>query len=151
MIGLLLLILFFVQFFIKLEWIWLQDLQQQEMYKRWSGLGLASFIVFQWLLTLTRVVKKWWKLSLKMTSIHKWVGAFSPVLFYIHSMGMGYGYLALLSYIFFVNMAIGQLNLDVIKNDNELLFKGWMISHVAFSIIITVLMFFHIGVVFYYK
>jgi hypothetical protein len=150
-IGLLLLVLFFLQFFLKLEWTWLKLLQHEEMYKRWSGLFLALFITFQWVLTLSRVIKKLRKHSIKMTLMHKWAGALSPVFFYVHSMGMGYGYLALLSYLFFANALLGYVNLDVIKSNSEVLFKGWMISHVAFSIIITILMFFHITMVFYYK
>lgn len=150
-IGLLLLSLFVIQFVFKLEWHWLLSLQQEEIYKRWSGLILASLITLQWLLTLTRVVKKLRKHALKMTSIHKWLGAVSPLVFYVHSMSMGYGYLLLLSYLFFSNALLGFINLDVIKNKSDWIFKSWMIIHVAFSIIITVLMFLHIGVVFYYK
>lgn len=150
-IGLLLLSLFVIQFVLKLEWHWLLSLQQEEIYKRWSGLVLASLITLQWLLTLTRVVKKLRKHALKMTSIHKWLGAVSPLVFYVHSMSMGYGYLLLLSYLFFSNALLGFINLDVIKNKSDWIFKSWMIIHVAFSIIITVLMFLHIGVVFYYK
>ncbi|MDO5969105.1 hypothetical protein Q4Q35_04725 [Flavivirga aquimarina] len=150
-LGLVLLILFLIQFFLKLEWNWLLALQQEEMYKRWSGLTIALLITFQWLLTITRVVKKLRSYSIKMTLIHKWLGALSPLFFYAHSMGLGYGYLLLLSYIFFSNALLGYINLDVIKNNSDLLFKGWMIVHVACSIIISILMFFHIGVVFYYK
>jgi len=129
----------------------LSTLQKGEMYKRGSGLVLAIFISFQWLLTLGRVIKKYRKYTLKITALHKWAGGLSPLFFYIHSVGMGYGYLALLAYLFFANALLGYINLDVIKNNNELLFKGWMISHVAFSIVITILMFFHINMVFYYK
>ena len=150
-IGLVLLLLFFIQFFLKLEWEWLRTLQQEQLYKRWSGLLLALFITFQWLLTGSRVIKKLRKHSMKMTNMHKWAGAISPLMFYAHSMGMGYGYLALLAYIFLANTILGYINLDLIKSNSELLFKGWMIAHVAFSLIITFLMFFHITMVFYYK
>ncbi|MEP1487388.1 MAG: hypothetical protein ABJL44_02205 [Algibacter sp.] len=150
-VGLVLLCLYVVQFVFKLEWHWLFNLQQEEMYKRWSGLALALLIAFQWILTLTRVVKKLRKHSLKMTAIHKWLGALSPLFFYVHSINMGYGYLLLLSYLFLSNALIGYINLDVIKNKSDWIFKSWMIIHVAFSILITTLMFLHIGVVFYYK
>ncbi|GAA3629890.1 hypothetical protein [Flavivirga jejuensis] len=150
-LGILLLVLFFIQFFLKLEWVWLLNLQQNEMYKRWSGLAIALLITFQWLLTITRVVKKWRNYSIKMTTMHKWLGALSPLFFYVHSMGLGYGYLLLLSYTFFSSALFGYINLDVIKNSGDLLFKGWMIVHVACSMIISILMLFHIGVVFYYK
>lgn len=151
LVGLVLLSAFFLQLLLNLQWTWLFELQQEEMYKRWSGLGLAIFILFQWLLTFTRVVKKWRKNAMKMQSIHKWLGALSPVLFYIHSMYLGYGYLLLLSYIFFSNTLLGYLNLDVLKNNSDLLFKGWMMTHVALSIIVTIMMVFHITMVFYYK
>ena len=150
-VGLILLVLYFLQYLLKIEWFWLSELQQQEAYKRWSGLGMALFITFQWVLTFSRVVKRFRKYAMKITELHKWAGALSPLFFYIHSMGMGYGYLLLLAYLFFSNMLIGQINLDVIKNSNETLFKGWMILHVALSVMITFIMFFHIGVVFYYK
>ncbi|WP_303317916.1 hypothetical protein Q4Q34_18565 [Flavivirga abyssicola] len=151
LIGLIFLSAFFLQFFLKLEWNGLLELQQQEMYKRWSGLVLALFIIFQWVLTLTRIIKKLRKYAMSMQTIHKWLGAISPLVFYIHSMSLGYGYLLLLSYIFFSNTLLGYFNLDVIKNNNDLLFKGWMIAHVALSIIVTIMMVFHIAIVFYYK
>lgn len=150
-IGLLLLFLYVIQFVLGLKWEWLFNLQQDEMYKRWSGLGLAIFILMQWLLTFSRTIKNLRKYSIKVTNFHKWIGAFSPLFFYIHSMSFGYGYLMLLTYIFLVNTFIGYFNLDVIKSTNETLFKGWMITHVAFSIVITMLLFFHISMVFYYK
>lgn len=151
LIGLVLLTAFFLQFFLALQWNWLYELQQDEIYKRWSGLGLALFIAFQWVLTLTRVVKKWRTKAMTMLTIHKWLGAISPLLFYIHSMAMGYGYLLLLSYIFFSNTLLGYFNLDIIKNNSDTLFKGWMIAHVALSIIISIMLVFHVAVVFYYK
>ncbi len=150
-IGLVFLIAYFVQFFLKIEWNWLLEIQQQEMFKRWSGLFLALFIVFQWMFSLTRSVKGLRKYNLTMQNAHKWLGAISPLFFYVHSMHLGYGYLLLLTYIFFFNTLLGYINLDVIKNDGEWLFKGWMITHVALSLIITILLLFHITMVFYYK
>ena len=151
LVGLILLSAFFLQFFLTLQWDWLFQLQQEEMYKRWSGLGLALFIVFQWVLTLTRVLKKFRKHAMSMQTIHKWLGALSPLLFYIHSISLGYGYLLLLSYIFFSNTILGYFNLDVVKNSSDAFFKGWMISHVALSIIVTIMLVFHVSMVFYYK
>ena len=150
-VGLILLSLYVLQRVLHIEWDWLVNLQGQEMFKRWSGLALALFITFQWLLTLTRVKKKLRKYALKMNGLHKWIGAISPLFFYVHSTNLGYGYLLLLSYIFLANTLLGYINLDIIKSKSDVVFKSWMIIHVAFSIIITILMFFHIGVVFYYK
>lgn len=150
-ISLALFILYLLQDLLNLKVAYFETLQAQEMFKRWTGLGLGLFIVFQWLLTFTRVIPKWRKYSVKFTQIHKWIGAFSPILFYIHATGFGFGYLALLSYIFFTNMLLGTINLDVIKSQKEWIFKLWMIVHVGLSMFITGIMFLHIGTVFYYK
>lgn len=150
-LGLILLFAFFVQFLFKLEWRWLFLLQQDEMFKRWSGVLIAIFILFQWVLSLTRTVKKWKKHAIRVQNIHKWLGALSPLIFYIHSISMGYGYLLLLSYIFFSNTLLGYFNLDVVKNNSDTFFKGWMITHVALSLVVSILMVFHVSMVFYYK
>lgn len=150
-VGLFLFVLFIVQFVFHLQWKWLFDIQQQEMYKRWSGLFLGLFIVFQWLLTIFRLIPRLRQRSLKMTTIHKWIGALSPAIFYAHSMTFGYAYLMLLSIVFMTNMLLGTINLDIIKNQKEWIFKLWMIMHVSMSIVITFIMLFHVGVVFYYK
>ncbi|AUS04038.1 hypothetical protein [Pseudotamlana carrageenivorans] len=151
LVGLLCLFAYLLQYFLDLQWTWLFELQQDELFKRWSGLVLALFIAFQWLLTFTRVIKKFRKHAMTILDMHKWIGALSPLLFYIHSMTFGYGYLLMLSYIFFTNTLLGYFNLDVIKNNSDLLFKSWMITHVALSIVVTIIMVFHITMVFYYK
>lgn len=150
-IGVLLLVLYVLQFALGLEWKWLAEMQRQQNYSRWSGFVLGIFIAFQWLLTLTRVIKRWRQASLKWTVIHKWIGAFSPLIFYAHSIEFGYAYLLLLSVIFVLNMLLGTINLDIIKSQKEWVFQGWMIAHVTLSVLITFIMLFHVGVVFYYK
>lgn len=150
-IGLVLFCGYMLQNILELKIQALETLQAQEMYSRWSGLALALFIVFQWVLTFTRIIPKFRKKSILFTEIHKWIGAFSPILFYIHTTSFGYGYLGLLSYIFLSNMLLGTINLDVIKSQKEWIFKSWMIAHVGFSMLITGIMFLHIGTVFYYK
>ncbi len=150
-IGFTTLILYILQYVLNLKWQWLYDLQLDEDYKRWSGVVVGIFILFQWILTLTRIIKKWRKHAIKFTTWHKWIGIISPVLFYFHAMEFGYGYLALLSYIFFANMVLGTVNLDIIKSQKNWIFQSWMITHVALSIVITFIVVFHIGVVFYYE
>lgn len=149
-IGILLLSLYLAQLFIE-PWAWLEEKQQDEMFKRWTGLGLFVFILFQWILTLSRLVKKFDKFSLWLKQFHNQLGAISPLFLYLHSMKLGYGYLMILSSIFLSNMLIGTINLDVIKSSNKWVFNSWMIVHVGFSIGISLLMLYHIGVVFYYK
>ena len=67
-IGILLFVLYLVQYFLPVKWEWLYLLQEHnQMYKRCSGLAVFLLIVFQWVLTLTRVVKSLRKYSIKLT------------------------------------------------------------------------------------
>ncbi|AXT55905.1 hypothetical protein D1815_09130 [Aquimarina sp. AD1] len=150
-IGFSLLVLYLLQFFLDLKWQWLYELQLNEEYKRWSGVFIGIFILFQWILSVTRISKKLRKHTVRFTILHKWIGVLSPIFFYIHALEFGYGYLALLSYIFFINMVLGTVNLDIIKSKKEWIFQSWMIVHVLLSVVISFLVVFHIGVVFYYE
>ncbi|MGY3794214.1 hypothetical protein [uncultured Aquimarina sp.] len=151
LIGFVLFALYILQFALDIKWQWLYELQLNERYKRWSGVFVGAFIVFQWILTLTRTSKKLMKHSIRFSLLHKWIGVLSPIFFYIHALEFGYGYLALLSYIFFINMILGTINLDIIKSQKEWIFKSWMVTHVLLSVVITFLVVFHVGVVFYYE
>jgi len=150
-ISLVLFCSYILQDVLDFKFSYLENLQSEELFKRWTGLGIALFITFQWFLTFSRITPRFRKHSIKLTQIHKWIGAFSPILFYIHATSYGYGYLALLSYVFFGNMLLGTINLDVIKSQKEWIFQAWMIIHVTLSLLITIIMFLHIGTVFYYK
>ncbi len=150
-IGLTLFLGYVLQDALAWRWTYLQELQSDQMYRRWSGLILSMVILFQWLLTLVRSVPKWEEKSLTFYAIHNWLGAFSPLLFYIHSMQLGFAYLLVLSLTFFGNFVLGMFNLDVIKSKAMWVFQGWMILHVSFSFFITFLTLFHVWVVFYYE
>ncbi|PWJ42868.1 hypothetical protein [Sediminitomix flava] len=150
-IGGTLFILFLLQEIFELRWVALEELQETQSYRRWSGLGLFLIIAFQWTLSLIRVVPSWQTLSITFKSIHNWLGAFTPLLFYVHSMHLGFAYLFVLSLTFFGNFILGMFNLDVLKSRSQVLFQGWMILHVACSFFITFLTVYHIWIVFYYE
>lgn len=150
-IGISLFILFILQDLMPLKWDYLEGLQNKQMYRRWSGLFLSAFILFQWSLSLVRTVPRWQDKSLSYHTIHTWLGAFTPLFFYIHSTKLGYAFLFLLSLTFLVNFLLGMFNLDVLKSKKQWYFQGWMISHVALSIFITLLTVYHIWIVFYYE
>ena len=149
-IGYTLLGLFIMQYLFSINIEFLAELQAQEMYKRWSGLFLFLFIMFQWFLTLVRINKKE-NHSVSLLNIHKWSGAFSPAVFYIHSAHFGYGYLFILGISFFFNFVLGLFNTNFIKSFGQNIFRAWYIAHVLGSVIITIISFLHIYVVFYYK
>ncbi len=149
--GLTLFALFVLQDLFQWKLVFLQEWQQDELYRRWSGLGLSLIILFQWTLSLVRSRPKWEELSLKFYNIHNWVGAFTPLLFYIHTTQTGFAYLFVLSITFFGNFLLGTFNLDVIKAKSTLVFQAWMILHVAASFFITFLTIYHVWIVFYYE
>lgn len=149
--GLTLFVFFIAQDLFQWKIELLQELQQEEAYRRWSGLVLSLVILFQWTLSLVRSTPKWEELSLTFYAIHNWVGAFTPLLFYFHSTALGFAYLFVLSITFFTNFILGSFNLEVIKNKSQIVFQGWMIVHVAASFFITFLTIYHIWVVFYYE
>ncbi|MEM1009803.1 MAG: hypothetical protein AAGJ35_12455, partial [Myxococcota bacterium] len=150
-IGATLFALFVLQDVLELRWTALQEWQAGQLYRRWSGLGLFTVILFQWTLSLVRVVPRWEEKSIVFHAIHNWLGAFSPLLFYVHSMQLGFAYLFLLSITFFGNFLLGMFNLDVLKSKSMLVYQGWMILHVAFSFFISFVTLYHIWVVFYYE
>lgn len=150
-IGGILFIVYLLQAVTGLRWEYLHALQQEETFKRWSGLALFIYIALQWSLTIFRVKKNWEHRSSFVLEIHKWMGAFSPVVFYIHSMAFGFAYLFVLSLTFFANVFLGFVHTDVIKAKAYWYFQGWMIVHVACSLLISLLALYHIWIVFYYN
>lgn len=150
-IGTILMVLYLVQEWFGLRWNYLYDLQSDEIFKRWSGLALSIFILLQWLLTIVRIVKRWQGRSFEFTEIHKWMGALSPLFFYFHAMEFGFAYLFILSVGYYINVVLGLLNPDVVKLKTNWYLQSWMISHVSISLLISIIMFYHIWIAFYYK
>ncbi len=150
-IGATLFTLFVLQDVFGVRWSALQEWQSEQDYRRWSGLGVFLVILFQWSLSLVRVVPRWQGKSIVFNTIHHWLGALSPLLFYLHSVQLGFAYLFLLSLTFFGNFLLGMFNLNVLKSKSIVVYQGWMIAHVAFSFFISFITLYHIWVVFYYE
>lgn len=150
-LGLILLIAYLGQEVIDFRWQFLLEQQADEMFKRWSGVALSIFILMQWSLTIVKLKKRWSDYADLFGDVHKWMGALSPLAFYVHAMEFGYAYLFFLSVCFFSNFAIGLLNTDNIKTKANWYIQGWMITHVALSTLITLLILFHIWIVFSYE
>jgi predicted ferric reductase len=126
-------------------------LQSYSNYKIITGLILLLLILVQWSLTLARVGKLKLVQSDTTMSFHKWAGAISPLLLYIHSIKLGNGYLAILSLTFIANLILGFLSIGKIKSISIVYFKTWVLLHTIFSIVVLVLTFFHIWVVIYFE
>ncbi len=150
-IGYGLLLAFIAQYALSIPVPFLHELQVQEEYRRWSGLFLILYILFQWLLTLVRLRKPHGKASDRLLSIHKWSGALMPLAFYVHAHNLGFGYLMILAITFFFTFFLGLLNTNVIRAWGQNAFRLWYVIHILGTVVITVLSFLHIWVVFYYK
>jgi len=150
-VGLALLLLYLAQQWFDLRWELLQTLQHEDSFKKNSGLVLGGFMILQWSLTWVRVLKMKDEVNKLFISIHKWLGAFSPLFFYAHAMEFGYAYLFFLTCLFVTNMLVGYLNPEKIGVTLKAYLQGWMIVHVTLSVLLTLLMFFHGFMAYYYN
>lgn len=129
----------------------LTALQGQSNFKLITGLLLLLLILVQWGLTFIRVGSPKVAQSDIPLSFHKWAGAISPLLLYTHSIQMGNGYLAILSFAFISNLLTGFLGIGKIKSISIIYFRTCVLLHVIFSVVVLVLSFVHIWVVFYFE
>ena len=106
-----------------------------------TGSLLAAFIAFQWALALFRVGHQA-RLAKKVYGWHHVVGGLGPGLLMLHSTRAGYGYLAILSTCFLINLGLGAFNhhnVPTLRAHKEL----WVVSHVALSLVVVTLGAYH--------
>ena len=151
-LGLLLFTAYLLQHLFNFRWEEMLLLQQQEWYKLSSGIVLLLLILVQWYFSRVRAnptisTEK----SFHHYNLHKWVGALSPLVFYLHAVSPGYAYLLVLTILFFGNLIIGLLNAETVPIRARWFFQVWMVLHISISCLITSLVLIHIGMVFYYE
>ena len=159
-VGVLLFLCFVAQELLNLRWLWLQELQQNQSYKRWSGLFLLLYLFNQWYFPIQKIRHQREETRQSQETHYKW-GCFAPAVFYIHSMKLGFGYLFLLSVVFLGNFVVGILNRKVLNimlasfTEYRINFGGysyyWVVVHIVLSVLTIVLLAYHIGIVFYYQ
>ncbi|MCI0395402.1 MAG: hypothetical protein L0332_17540 [Chloroflexi bacterium] len=132
------------------QWSWLQQLQTKEWYRYLSGVVLMIYIAIQWLLTVVRVRGRT-ELAKVHYRRHQRVGALGPLFFYAHSSEMGYAYVAVLSSVFFLNLAVGLLNPTAVRVRSPQYKFWWVVGHVLLSVSTAVIAGYHAYVAFYYK
>ena len=150
-LGIILFVLYISQEVFSLKINFLEDLQNIESYRRWSGLLLFLVILYQWVMTFIRIKSSNPVVIENFYKIHTWLGALTPLIFYIHSTKPGFAYLLLLTLAFYANFLLGMFNLDFIKSKVSWYFQTWMIMHVSLSVLITATAFYHVWIVFYYN
>lgn len=152
--GLILLLLYVAQGLAGWEWPWMEALQANETYRRWSGGLLLALIALQWTLPILRVsVTKDFRAVKFAYRWHRWAGALSPVLFYAHATWLGFGYLLALASVYLVNVGIGLWDKTLIQDLalRERYVRIWLVPHVALACLTVGLTLFHIYVVFAYQ
>lgn len=151
-IGLVLLGLFVVQDVFQLKWPLLEAVQATEVLKRWTGLFLTAFILLQWYLPYLR-----WRSKLKAAASqyhwHKLLGAFSPLVYYMHSTKFGFAFLFLLSLVYFANFVLGLFNQEIFPDSPYKKTFGyyWLIAHIILSVSMVSLIIYHIYIAFAYQ
>lgn len=129
---------------------WLATLQQDEMYKRWSGIVLLLYIGFQLTLSVLRIAERH-KQAKTFYNLHKQSGVVAPLFFLAHSTTLGYSYLFIQSIIFFTIIGIGWTHHEFSTIKNKYFNWAWMILHVTLSISMVLITGFHIWVAFYFQ
>ncbi len=129
----------------------LEVLQEDQLYKRWTGFALAVYMLIQWTLAIIKSSHRLVKYGESYASFHKWLGALSPIILFVHATSIGYMYTSVFSIAFLSNNALGLLNGEDMKDSPYWYYKGWMIAHVGLSLLVTGLLLYHVFVVFYFK
>jgi methionine sulfoxide reductase heme-binding subunit len=150
-VGYVLLGIFVLQYILGWQCAVLQRWQMNATYKAITGFLLALYIGFQWLLYFFRKqTHRNNEQKRKMYQLHKWVGAWSPLFFGVHSVKLGYAYLLILSILYFANFLLGLMNVEAIAAKSKWYLQVWLVAHLTFSTLIVCLTVHHVWVSFYF-
>jgi len=148
--GSLLLALYFIQLNMNWRWVWLDNLQADEVYQQVTGFILLAYVILQGRLGYQRL-RYPTKPFAPLLKNHKLHGVFGPLLFYVHSMDIGFAYQVVLTFVFLGNSLVGYLSPQALKVRRQWYVLSWTILHVSLALLTLALMFFHIYVVYYYS
>ncbi len=146
--GVLLLLAYLVQDAAGLRWEWLAQLQTVDLYKYVTGSCLLAYVCWQWCLFLAR--QRGMRVH-RLMALHQRSGVVAPVLFYLHSVQIGYGYLAVLSWVLLTNVIVGVASPVGIRIHNRAYTAFWVVMHVLLAALTIILGLFHAYIAVYYK
>ncbi len=147
-IGLMLFVLFLVQDFFVLKIPMLETLQMDNSYRIYSGIFVLFFIGLQFIRPYNKACKIP-RMDACTFKNHKILGAFAPLVFFVHSSTFGVGYLFFLSIVYFSNFLVGIFNYEHIQNAQIRIrfYPKWLFLHIVLSILTVVLIALHIYIV----
>jgi len=143
--------LYLFQYWLGWSWSWLENTQKTLVFKQITGVILLCYLVFQNTLSLVRLRPTWKIYQKKIYSLHFQTSPLSIPLLYLHSTKMGYQYTFLFSLSYCLNVLIGSLVPKHLNITNNRYRFYWMVVHVALSTFITLFIFFHIFMTFYFN
>jgi methionine sulfoxide reductase heme-binding subunit len=149
-LGILLLLAFWVQDAFELRWNWLMEMQNNEPFKQLTGLVLVMYVMHQWYLALLRTQGQM-QAARSQYQRHKQAGVWAALLFYFHSIQFGYAYLFLLSMVYFANVVWGLFNQETVRIRKRWFYNTWIVGHVSLSVLLVILISYHIFITFSYK
>lgn len=150
LVGTLLVTLYFTQLILSLRWEWLAQVQSGEFYRQFTGFLLLAYVLMQGRLGLRRFHQSATNYRVMLVQ-HKLYGVLGPVIFYIHSIEIGFAYQVVLTFVFLGNSIVGFLNPKTLRIRQRWYATSWTILHIGLAILTLMLMFFHIYIVYYYS
>lgn len=152
LVGLILLIAYYLQDQFDFKLPQLEQLQANDNYKIFSGLLLLTYILSQWRLPISRWLKQGLdKIEVKKHS-HQYFGAIAPLVFYLHASSIGYAYLAVLASVYLVNSLLGYSSGEFIQTRYKKTYVfSWTVMHVCLSTSLLFLSFYHAYIALAYK
>lgn len=152
-LGLALLLAYLAQAALGVYWPWLEALQADESYRRWSGALVAAYILAQWTLAARRAQGASAKVTGRSISRHRALGAVAPLVFYAHATHFGYAMLFALSVAYLGNAVVGLFDKTWLKGQaaRARYHRRWLPIHIAISCLLVGLALVHLWVVFAYQ
>ena len=141
-------LLFMLQCYYNLSPQWLVDLQANNLYKQITGFLLIACVLYQWRLAFARSQGR--KSNTVAKSDHRFYGALLPIVYFIHSVEIGYAYQAVISLALLSNCIVGGCNPITLKIKHKHYYSSWLLLHIALSVIILPLSLYHLYVVYAY-
>jgi hypothetical protein len=148
-VGMILWWLFVEQWWLGVDWPTVRSWQNQFGYKVATGVGLAVFIAFQWLLAVCRVSGAA-RAAKALYPWHQTVGALAPALLFLHSTRLGFGYLVFLTGVYLANNLVGLASPSAFHRLRRFL-AAWTVAHVALSVLVVALTGYHAWTALYYE
>lgn len=113
--------------------------QADETYKAITGLVLVAYLALQWSSTLRK------------RGLHELFGAFAPLVLYAHATRFAYGYLVWLLVIYLGVGAIGLVHRPIVARRRRTLYVWWFVAHIAMSVLLVVLVAYHVVIAIAYE